>query len=329
LTGRYSLGMASFECRPAQIDDAELASDLITNSYPELPDDPKLKRYFWTHPRSGWRTGRHIAEVNGEPVALVTWTHGPWDQVEARNAYVEVYLDPAQLSSDLPVALWEWVAASALADGAMVLEAQVVEDELEMIEALERAGFERDRLEKVWELDLAAHGGRLIAEAHSKREKAQAEGIGMLTLADWNDPDAMRKLHALAELTRRDIPTSYPIPAQSFEDFVERMNNPGRRRDRLWIAIDDGEPVALSFLGFPPVRGQVWTGYTCTHPDYRGRGLARGIKLQTLAQAAKLGVSVVLTDNDSENAPMLHINETLGYDARRGFISFIKRVKSN
>jgi GNAT superfamily N-acetyltransferase len=320
--------VANFVCRPAEIDDAELASDLITNSYPELPDDPKLKRYFWAHPLSGWGTARHIAEVNGEPVALVSWTHGPWAEGATRIAYAEVYLDPAQLGSDLPVALWEWVAADALADGAMVLEAQVVEDETEMIAALESVGFKRDRTEKVWELDLAKHGSRLVAEAHGARVKAQAEGIQMQTLAAWSDPDAMRKLHALAELTRRDIPTSYPIPAQSFEDFVERMNSPSRRPDRLWIASDDGNPVALSFLRFPPVRGQVWTGYTCTHPDYRGRGLARGIKLQTLAQAAKLGVPAVLTDNDSENAPMLHINETLGYDARRGFIRFVKRVSS-
>ncbi|HXC79615.1 MAG TPA: GNAT family N-acetyltransferase [Candidatus Acidoferrum sp.] len=321
--------MAAFVCRPAEIEDAELASDLITNSYPELPEDPKLKRYFWAHPRSGWSTARYIAEAKGEPVAFVTWTHGPWEQVSARNAYVEVYLDPAQLGSDLPVALWEWVAADALADGAMVLEAQVVEDEPVMIEALKRVGFERDRTEKVWELDLARHGSRLVAEAHGARVKAQAEGIEMLTLAEWSDPDAMRKLHALAELTRRDIPTSFPVPAQSFEDFVERMNTPGRRPDRLWFAADDGQPVALSFLRFPPVRGRVWTGYTCTHPDYRGRGLARGIKLQTLAQAAQLGVPTVLTDNDSENAPMLHINENLGYHARRGFISFVKRVKSS
>lgn len=320
--------MATLLCRPAGLDDAELASDLITASYPELPEDPKLKHYFWAHPRSEWRTARFIAEVDGDPVAFVSWTHAPWDHLAARNCYVEVYLDQARLGSDLAGSLWEWVTTDALADGALVLEAQVVEDEAEMIEALGRLGYERDRTERVWDLDLTKHGQRLIAEAHAARAKAQAEGVEMLTLAEWNDPESLRKLHALAELTRRDMPTSYPRPPQSYEDFVERMNTPDRRRDRVWVASDAGKPVALSFLRFPPVRGPVWTGYTCTHPDYRGRGLARAVKLQTLAQAAELGIPTVLTDNDSENAPMLHINETLGYDARRGFISFVKRVES-
>jgi RimJ/RimL family protein N-acetyltransferase len=321
--------MANLVYRPAGLADAELASDLVTASYPELPEDPKLKQYSWAHPGSYLRTARFIAEVDGEPVALLSWTHGPWEQVEARNSYVGVYLDKARLRPDLLVSLWQWLTTEALADGALVLEAQVVEDEAEMIGALEHLGFHRDRTERVWELDLAKHGQRLVAEADAARAKAQAEGIEMLTLAEWSDPDAARKLHALAEQTRRDIPTSYPIPPQSYEEFLERMKTPDRRKDRVWVASDDGNPVALSFLRFPPVRGHVWTGYTCTHAEYRGRGLARGIKLQTLAQAAKLGIPAVLTDNDSENAPMLHINETLGYDVRRGFISFVKRVNSS
>jgi GNAT superfamily N-acetyltransferase len=320
--------MATLVCRPAKLEDADLASDIITASYPELPKDPVLKRYFWAHPRSEWRTARYIAEVDGAPVAFVSWTHGPWDQVSERNSYVEVYLDRDRLKSDLPGSLWEWVTTDALADGAVVLEAQVVEDETEMIEALGRSGYEPDRTERVWELDLAKHGPRLVGEARAAKAEAQTAGIEMLTLADWPDPDSLRKLHALAELTRRDVPMSFPIPAQPYENYVERMNTPDRRRDRVWVASDAGNPVALSFLRFPPVRGQVWTGYTCTHPDYRGRGLARGVKLQTLSQAAELGIPSVLTDNDSENAPMLYINETLGYDARKGFISFVKRVKS-
>ena len=320
--------MAALVYRPALLEDAELASNLITACYPELPEDPVLKQYFWAHPRAEWRTARFIAELDGEPVALIGWTHAPWEQLPDRNSYVEVYLDRAKLEVDLAMTLFERAEADAEADGALVFEVQLVEDEAEMIEALGRLGYEHDRTEKVWELDLAKHGERLIGEAHAARAKAQASGIEMLTLADWTEPESLKRLHALAERTRRDIPSSYPIPTQPYENFVERMNTPDRRPDRVWIATDAEEPVAFSFLRFPPVRGQVWTGYTCTHPDYRGRGLARGVKLQTLAQAAQLGIPTVLTDNDSENAPMLHINETLGYDARRGFISFVKRVES-
>jgi GNAT superfamily N-acetyltransferase len=72
----------------------------------------------------------------------------------------------------------------------------------------------------------------------------------------------------------------------------------------------------------------VWTGYTCSHPDYRGRGIAWAVKLQSLAQAIELGIPFVRTANDSENAPMLHINETLGYYSRPGFNSFEKRVST-
>ena len=86
--------------------------------------------------------------------------------------------------------------------------------------------------------------------------------------------------------------------------------------------------MALSFLRFPPVRGNVWTGYTCSHPEYRGRGLARAVKLQSMAQAIGLGIPAVRTANDSENAPMLHINEQMGYEPLPGFVSFLKRVET-
>src|SRR6267142_5948231 len=107
--------MAKPMCRPAGLDDAELASDLITASYPDLPEDPVLKRYFWKHPRAGWRTARFVAELHGQPVALLGWTHGPWEQAPERNCYVEVYLDRARLKSDMPTSLWEWIAREAQA----------------------------------------------------------------------------------------------------------------------------------------------------------------------------------------------------------------------
>ena len=114
--------------------------------------------------------------------------------------------------------------------------------------------------------------------------------------------------------------------AESLESFLARSNPPDRPHDRWWLALDGDDVVAMSYLSYPPVRGHVWTHYTCCHRDYRGRGLARGVKLQTLAQAVELGVPFVRADNDSENAPMLHINEALGYEAVPGFSTYQKRV---
>src|SRR5260370_10170117 len=129
-------------------------------------------------------------------------------------------------------------------------------------------------------------------------------GIQPTTLAAWNDADRDRKLLQLSGLTVQDIPHSLTIVWEASEDFEKRLNSPDRPHDRFWIALDGNRPVAMSYLKYPPVRGDVWTGYTCTDPGYRGRGLARGIKLQTLAQAVELGVPLVYSPNDSGHGPL-------------------------
>jgi GNAT superfamily N-acetyltransferase len=110
------------------------------------------------------------------------------------------------------------------------------------------------------------------------------------------------------------------------QDFMVRVASPSTPAARWWLALDGAAPVAMSYLAYPPVRGVVWTNFTGTHPTYRGRGIARAVKLQTLAQAVELGIPEVRTDNDSENMPMLHINESLGYTTMPGYVSFVKRL---
>jgi RimJ/RimL family protein N-acetyltransferase len=315
--------------RPATLDDAELAADVMTASRPDFAQDPVVTRYRWEHSRRGWPNGRFIAELDARPVAFVAWSHAPWEQISERSCYVEVWLDQARLEPALLTSLWTWITAEAEAAGGRALEAITIEDQRETMVVLDRLGYRRDRLERVWELDLIENGKRLQAEAKAARAKAAGAGIDLLTLADWRDPERFNKLHALDQVTRRDIPSTFPLPVETYENFMARANGPDRPHDRLWIARDADRAVALSYLAFPPVRGRVQTGYTCCHPDYRGRGIARAVKLQTLAQAVELGVGSVFTDNDSENAPMLHINEALGYQLRTGFVSYLKRVETS
>jgi GNAT superfamily N-acetyltransferase len=321
--------VAEVTYRPAELDDAELAADLMTAAYPALAEDPIVTRYHWEHPKRGWSAGRFIAEIDQRPIAFLDWLHGPPDQDPDRHCEVSVYLEAAELDVDLLTFMWQWVAGQAEATGSRTLEGYAAEDEAEMLESLARAGFERDRQEKVWELDLKERGDRLVREAHEARAKVGKEGIDLKTLRDSPDPDSLRKLHALDGTTRNDVPTTFPNLPEAFEDFSLRVNAPDRPHDRFWIALEGDRPVAMSYLKFPPVRGDVWTGYTCCDRQHRGRGIARAIKLQSLAQAVELRIPAVYTDNDSENAPMLHINETLGYRPRPGFISHLKRVSKS
>jgi len=315
--------------RAATLDDAALAADLFTAAYPRFAEDPVVLRYRWEGLRRGWSAGRYIAELDGRPIAFLTWLHGPPEQDPERHCQVEVALDRAHFDVEVLTFLWRWVAGEAEATGSLKLEGYAGEDEPQVIEVIERAGFERDRLEKVWELDLVQEGSRLTREAAEATSRMAAEGITLTTLDGWTDPEALVKLHTLDGRTRKDIPSTFPILPETFEDFRRRTAAPDRPHDRWWIALDGDRPVAMSYLRFPPERGVVWTGYTCSDPEYRGRGIARAVKLQSLGQAVERGLPVVYTDNDSENAPMLHINETLGYRPCPGFVSLLKRVSNS
>jgi GNAT superfamily N-acetyltransferase len=320
--------VSSVTYRPATLDDAPLAADVMTASYPSLPQDPVMLRYRWEHPRAGYEYGRFVAERDARPVAYLGWIHGPWAKLPDRHCEVEVWLERPSLEAGLLHAMWEWIGNDALAQGSRLLLAYCAEDEREMLDALASLGYERVRAEKVWSLDLAEHGPRLVEEAATARKRMDGEGIALTTLSEWTDPDKLHKLYKLNEVTVQDVPHTLPILTETFEDFERRIHAPDRRADRFWIARAGDQAVAMSYLKFPPVRGTVWTGFTCTHPDYRGRGIARAVKLQSLAQAIHLGIPVVCTDNDAENAPMLHINEMLGYVRRPGFVEHHRRVEN-
>jgi hypothetical protein len=69
----------------------------------------------------------------------------------------------------------------------------------------------------------------------------------------------------------------------------------------------------MSVLEFPVTRNVPWTAFTGTARKVRGRGVARALKYETLVQAIALGFKAVRTQNDGANAPILHLNEEMGY----------------
>ena len=60
----------------------------------------------------------------------------------------------------------------------------------------------------------------------------------------------------------------------------------------------------------------------------RGKGIARALKCETVMQAIALGVDKVRTDNDSTNAPILHLNEQMGDRRRPDMIQLMKAART-
>ncbi|MEU1887743.1 GNAT family N-acetyltransferase [Micromonospora sp. WMMD987] len=107
-------------------------------------------------------------------------------------------------------------------------------------------------------------------------------------------------------------PGDVPVDATSYPYWrSECWENPGLDRVASTVAEVDGGLVALSLVKRDGDR--MWSDFTATRPEHRGRGLARLTKQAALHRAADRGVRTAYTSNDEANAPMLAVNDRLGY----------------
>lgn len=313
--------------RAASLDDAELAAAIGTAMRPDEPVDPTVERYFWEDHTPDEVVRASMAELDGTPVAVVLTQRRAWPAGDStRAAYFDLVIVPEASSPARLRQLIEHGVESLRNDGARIVESYAREDESWLREALVGCGFEEDHLSKVWELDLVRTRDRILDMTRQSRLFTAALGARCVSLADCAVAGKMGRLHELTELARLDVPRSIPALPNPKEMFLARLRTPGVTEDRVWVAELEGELVAYSYLRYPPVQGNVWTGFTASHPAHRGKGLARAVKMETLAQAIELGVARVRTDNDERNLPMLHINETLGYHALPAWVSHLRSL---
>jgi GNAT superfamily N-acetyltransferase len=85
--------------------------------------------------------------------------------------------------------------------------------------------------------------------------------------------------------------------------------------------------VGLAAIGIYPEDNHAYNAFTGVLRDFRGRGLAQALKLQTILLAQREGVRYVRTNNDSKNAPMLAINRKLGYRPQPGMYGLLCELK--
>jgi GNAT superfamily N-acetyltransferase len=304
----------ALDLRPATLDDVEIVADLEATRDPADPQDPEIVRYRWTSGSLGQVHSRLVAVHDGQAVAYVGAGHERWAEDPERFGVIRMTIRADVWSRPEYARLVGRGETWLRSEGATTAVVRVREDFKQEVEELMRIGYRELRRMRFSELDLIANREALLAAAAQQRRKMQAQQVAMMTLSDDGDPDRLAKLHEMTVAAERDIPSSVPFPRQPFDEWMQAtFDNPAVRAVRFWIAREGETIVGLSFLEFPPVRGLPWTGFTATSKTVRGRGIARALKYQTIAQAIGLGYERVRTANDDANAPMLHINAEMGY----------------
>jgi GNAT superfamily N-acetyltransferase len=323
---REALHGGGLTFRPATLADIPWTVRFQTARDPGEPANEEQMRHWWQSTDPERIDDRWIIEEGGDQIGYAYFGHPEWSRSPMRGARLLAWFAHDADRPGRQGRAFDVLEPYATKDGAYILMAGTLEGFDDEYATLAARGYKEERRSKSWELDLAANREKLDAMTAAARERMRAEGVEITTIDRVADPDKWRKLHELCEASIQDIPTTVPHPPESFESFMKWMSSPGLHADRLWVAREGQAIVGMSVLEYPPGVGNVWTDYTGTSRSVRGRGVARALKCETVTQAIALGVRHVRTNNDGQNAPILHLNEEMGYTRIPGHIQMHKKV---
>ena len=248
--------------------------------------------------------GEWVAEEGGRIVGFASASLS-WETSEPGVGEFRLSVVPSARRRGIGSALYERVSAHLRAVDARTAGSWA---QPEGVPFLERRGHEHRRSSRQSALDL-----RTADLSHLRTLEEQKASEGFRVVAFREVVGRPRDLYELDVVTVRDEPSDYPIDAIDYDEWLRTLfEHPSIDRDGSRVVAAGDRLVAWALIGTDG-EGRAVNSFTGTHPDFRGRGLARLGKLAVAAWARDQGVRVIFTGNDESNAPMLAINERMGY----------------
>jgi GNAT superfamily N-acetyltransferase len=254
-----------------------------------------------------------VAEEDGEvigtaQVCLV------YDSPEPGQGLLTVYAHPERTGRGAGALLVRAAEEHLTAHGATKLFAWLLDEPANRAFA-ERRGYRAGRSAHFLRLDLAG--------AALPPRPTPPPGIELRTAADFTaDP---RPLFRLDAETTSDEPSDLDTALTDYEAWLgTTWRHPLLDRELTSVVLADGRPVAFSVAYMDGAR--YLSAMTGTARAYRGRGLARLAKIDSLHRARAAGHTEALTGNDSGNGPMLAINTSLGYTICATEVRYVREL---
>ncbi|GGX10840.1 GNAT family N-acetyltransferase [Streptomyces lomondensis] len=302
------------DLRPDVRADAEGFSDTRRLALPYMLSTPESVVHTLTHAHPDAHFGQLIAEEEGEIVgtAQISVAH---DSPEPGQGSANIYVRPDRTRRGAGSLLLRTAEERLAALGVRKLFAWVL-DEPDNRAFAERRGFRASRSAYFLRLDLAA--GML-----PPRQDPPA-GVELRTGADFaDDPRPMFELDAV---TSSDEPSDIAVEFTDYEAWLEETwQHPLLNLGLTSVAVVDGRPAAFS-AAYTDGGTRYATAMTGTAREFRGRGLAKLAKNDSLHRARAAGYTEAFTGNDTGNGPMIAINKWFGYEVCATEVRYVREL---
>jgi GNAT superfamily N-acetyltransferase len=239
--------------------------------------------------------------------------------------FVEVRVLPAARRRGIGGRLYDTVVGRL--GSPQALRSEIREDMADGLAFLAARGYVEEM--RGWDsrLDVSAFDPQPLA---AQADKAEALGVRITTLADYMlaEPDYRRTLYEALTEMHRDVPRPDAYTPQPFEEWEpQHFSDPHLLPDGYFLALVDGQIAGVSQLWGGSSEGVLHIGLTATRRDFRRMGIAVALKLRAIAYAKSIGIREIRTGNDSNNRPILAINEAMGFVKQPAWITFVKKFE--
>jgi len=223
--------------------------------------------------------------------------------------------------------LWQRLSQEIALLNPSTLTAWVRECYPDAIQFAQKAGFQKQLSSSPWQLNLSDTES---SDFQPVLDKVDALGIEITTLAmeKQKDSECLTKLHDLRTQLDKDVPGMETSPPMSYEAFVREVEAQNSLADAFFIARKEDEYLGMSCLILHSTDAKALNQTTTgVRSDYRSLGIATALKWHGINYARTHGYGSIHTYMDGTNAPMIKLNEKLGFRPGVGVAFMVKTVQ--